>query len=109
MSMAGARREIVTFQQHGPDENGDALGTWTDSFSRWGRVQVRKGGEEVLQQRQQGVTLVIITVPSDDETRAVTSAWRAVWNGVPFNLSAPAPAEDRSMIAFEGKEDGSDD
>jgi hypothetical protein len=64
MSMAGARREIVTFQQHGPDENGDALGDWTDSFSRWGRVQVRKGGEEVLQQRQQGVTLVIITVPS---------------------------------------------
>lgn len=110
MTTAGQRQERITFQQRGLDENGDRLGEWaTDGqVKRWARVQPLKGGESVMQQRQQGVAPVIISVLADGSTRQITSAWRAVWKGVPYNLSTPAPDETRAEIAFDAKADQSD-
>lgn len=108
MTGAGQRRERVTFQTMGPDDNGDPLGEWTDSFTRWARVKAMRGGEAVIQARLQGLQPVEITVLADGSTRAVTSAWRAMWNGVAYNLSAPTPAENHAEILFVAQAEGSD-
>jgi head-tail adaptor len=108
MTGAGKRNQRVLFQRKGLDENDDPQGPWEDGFSRWARVQVLRVGEGVIQQRQQGVATVKITVLADGQTRSVTSAWRAMWKDQAFNLSAPAPDEVNAEIAFDGVADQSE-
>ena len=109
---AALLRERVTFQRRGLDGNGEvsANADW-DAASQvevWARVRPMKGGEAVLLQRLQGVQPVEITVRASDATRAITSGWRAVWNGEAYNINAVTPAETRDAIAFVAQADGSD-
>jgi head-tail adaptor len=110
MTAAGQRRERVTFQQRGLDANGDRLGAWdaAGGFTRWARVKPLRGGEAVLQARLQGLAPVEIIVLADSETIDITSAWRAVWGGVSYALSAPQPSENRREITFAAQAGGSD-
>lgn len=109
MTGAGQRRERVTFSRRAEDENGDRLGPWGDAFTRWARVKALKGGEAVIQARMQGIAPVEITVLADTATRGLTSEWRAMWQGVAYNLTAPAPSENRAEIAFMAQADQSEE
>lgn len=105
---AGKRRERLAFQQRGLDANGDRLGDWEPGFSRWGRVLSRTLGEGVLQQRLQGRQPAELTVLADSGTRQITTAWRMVWNGTPYNIRAVAPDETRAEIYILAEADQSD-
>jgi hypothetical protein len=98
---AGPRRERVTFQQKAVDENGDRLGDWEGpGITRWARLVHRTRGEVALQQRLQGQQPTEVTILADSETRTITSAWRMVWNYLPYAIQAVAPGEDRSEITL---------
>lgn len=108
MTGAGQRNVRVVFQQRALDENGDRLGDWADSISRWARVKPLKGGEAVIQARMQGLQPVEITVLADGATRSITSAWRAMVGAWAYNLAAPAGSENRAEITFMGQADQSE-
>lgn len=110
MTPAGQRRERVTFQQRGLDDNGDRLGDWdvAGGFVRSARVVARTRGEVALQQRLQGLQPVEVTVLRDSRTRELTTAWRVLWNGTPYNIQAVAPTEDRREIQLLAQADQSD-
>lgn len=108
MTPAGQRRERVTFQQRGADANGDRLGPWEDGFVRSARVVARTRGETALQQRLQGLQPVEVTILRDSASRAVTPAWRMLWNGAPYNIQAVAPTEDRRELVVLAQADQSD-
>jgi head-tail adaptor len=104
----GLRQERVTFQQRSVDANGDRLGDWEDGFKRWVRVLVLRGGEPVMQARLQGQQPVQVTALARDQTRTVTTAWRMVWKGLPYNIKSIAPGERRDEIVFLADWDQSD-
>lgn len=109
MTGNGLRRERVTFQQRSLDANNDRLGDWEEGgFSRWARVLVLRGGEPVMQARLQGQQPVQVTVLSTGATRAVTTAWRIQWKGLPYNIKSIAPGEKRDEIVFLADWDQSD-
>jgi head-tail adaptor len=108
MAQAGLRRERLTFQQRATDENGDRLGDWETGFLRWGRALARTRGETALQQRLQGLQPLEVTVLRDSETLEITTAWRLLWNGTPYNIRAVVPSEDRREMAILAEWDQSD-
>ncbi len=109
---AGARRERLTFQQRSLDSNGDRLGDWEEigqgGLRRWGRTVARTRGETALQQRLQGLQPVEVTVLRDSGTLEITSAWRMVWNGVPYNIQGVAPDERHHELHILAQADQSD-
>lgn len=105
---AGKRRHRLRFQQRGLDANGDRLGDWEAGFQRWARMLSRTRGEGVLQQRLQGVQPAELTVLADSDTRQITTAWRMVWNGAPYNIRAVAPDEAGAEIHILAEADQSD-
>lgn len=106
---AGQLRERPTFSQRSLDENGDRLGDWEQpGLTVWARVTPLKGSEPVIQARLQGVQPVSVVVRSSTATRAITSAWRMMWQGVPYNIEAIAPDERRAFISIMAKADQSD-
>ena len=110
MQPAGKRRERVSFQQRGTDENGDPLGEWdvAGAVVRWARVTVRTKGDVALQQRLQGLQPAEVIVLADSATRSITAAWRAVWRDKVYAiLGEPAPTEDRRELAILIQADGS--
>ena len=108
MTPAGKRRERPIFQQKAIDENGDRLGPWEEGFSRSARIVPRTRGEIALQQRMQGIQLVEVTVPRDSATQEITSAWRMVWHGTPYNIQASTPSESRREMNILAQADQSD-
>lgn len=112
MTPSGKRRERVTFSQRTTDSNGDRLGDWEEvgqgAFKRWARVVARTRGETVLQQRLQGLQPAEVVVLRDSSTIEITTAWRMVWNDVPYNIQAVAPTEDRREISILAQADQSD-
>jgi hypothetical protein len=105
VTTSGQRRELLTFQRRGADENGDLTGPWTDVCSRWGRALARTKGEVVLGQRVQGLQPLEVAIPRDPDTMQITSAYHLLWNGVVFNIKAVASSEDRSEIAILAEAD----
>lgn len=108
MTPAGQLRERPIFQQRSIDENGDRLGDWETGFARWARIVPRTRGEVALQQRLQGIQPVEVTILKTPASLEITSAWRMVWRGTPYNIQAVAPSEDRREITILAQADQSD-
>lgn len=106
--MAGKRDQRVTLQQRTADLNGDLLGAWNTGITRWASVVARTRGEVALEQRLQGLQPVEVTILADSGTVEVTTAWRLVWKGVPYNIMAVAPNPDRAQITLLAQADQSD-
>lgn len=96
MTTTGQMRERVRFQQKTLDANGDPLGPWDpDGLLVWARVVSMKGSEPVLQQRLLGIQPVAVTIRYSRAAAQITSAWRMVWEGQPYNIVAPPSSDER--------------
>lgn len=108
---AGLLRQRPTFQTRGLDDNGEpsANADWVDpGLTVWARVVALKGSEPVIQQRLQGVQPVSVTIRASSATRAISTAWRMVWQGVNYNIEAVAPDERGVYLNIMAKADQSD-
>lgn len=106
MTPAGRRKERLRFQRRGLDDNGDiGAGAFEDIFGRWGRVVARTRGEAVVAQRIQGIQPIEVTLLADSATRQITNAWRLIWKGQTYNITAVAPTEDNADITMLAQAD----
>lgn len=106
----------VRFDQRAVDANGDRLGAFEPGFEVWAAVDYLRGSESAVSNRIQGVQPVAIIVRETEQTRAITSAMRAVAisgrgvrDGEVFNLTAAAPAREigfLNILATSGGADG---
>jgi SPP1 family predicted phage head-tail adaptor len=94
MPSPGQLRERVQFQQRTPDKNDDLRGPWDpDGLKVWAAVVPLKGSEPVLQQRLLGIQPLAVTIRYSAAAAQITSAWRMVWQGRPYNIKAPPAAD----------------
>lgn len=99
--LSGLLREMVRFQQHALDTNGDRLGPWTDAFTLPARVIAQTRGEAILQQRIAGVQPVMITVRLDTYSAQIDTDWRAVWLAWPYEITAVAMDELGQLLSIQ--------
>lgn len=108
---AGKLRERIVFQRRGLDGAGRPSPNqpWDTGaeVSVYARVRPRTGTEPVIQARMQGVQPLEITIRANDATRAITTAWRALWKNRPLNLRTVTPSEDRAEIYILAEDNGS--
>ena len=96
----------ITLQQRGLDDNGDRLGPWEVVPSEagdgsWAAKIIRlKGGEQVMEQRLQGVQPAVIVLRASTVTLAICSAWRAIdmLSGQVHEITAANKTEDRAWV-----------
>ena len=105
---AGELRERVTIQARGLDLNGDARGAWAGDVTVWARVRPRIGTEPVLQARLAGVQPYEVAVRSSTATRAMTTAHRLLWKGVPLAIKAVAEDPSRAFLLILAQSGGGD-
>lgn len=107
--LAGTLREQVTLQKRGPDVNGDPLGPWADQFVVPARVLARVGsnrvpargvGEEIVNQRIEGIQPVEVTMRLNAATALIDTDWRLVWLGWNFDITAVAVDELASIVSL---------
>lgn len=89
---AGDLRERIRFERREEidDGYGNVVGEWVPRFERSAAFLMRPGNEAVTAARLAGTQPVTIIVRSDEETRTVGPAWRAVdaRTGCVFDIKA---------------------
>jgi head-tail adaptor len=105
MPGAGELDARVRFDARGEDANGDPLGDFVEGFTVWAKVQYLRGTEAAVANRLAGLQPVMIDVRDSSQTRAITSAMRAVVvvgrgvrPGEVLNITAVAPGKDLGFI-----------
>lgn len=101
MPSAGDLDHRILFQERGLDANGDPGGPWEDRHTVWAQMVWLRGSESAVQQRLEGKQPVAIVVRSSTQTRAITTAWRAVnarCRDQEFNIVAVSPAKERGFL-----------
>jgi head-tail adaptor len=99
---AGELRGKIGFYNRVPIDTdyGTAAGDWVLQFTRSSRIRYLRGGEEVMGQRLEGVSPIVLTVRSGEETRQITSGWQArnERTGEQFQIRAVTPDEKTAWI-----------
>lgn len=99
---AGELREKLAFDSIGQQDadGGIVAAAWVEQFQRRARVKPLRGSEPVIAQRLVGVQPVVITVRASNETREITTGWRArdLRSGAEYQIRAVTPDEKRQYI-----------
>ena len=98
---AGDLRERVTFQSRAEMDDGygnPVSGPWTDRFTTRARLQPKLGSEAVVASRLQGIQPFMLTVRSNNDTRRVTPAWRAIHGGLAYDIKTAANIDERNVF-----------
>lgn len=91
-------RPDLTSDSPPSDGYGNVEGDFEEQFSVAARLRPLRGGESVLASRLSGVQPVIIQVRVSDNTRMITTAWRArdVRRGTLYNITAISNMDERN-------------
>lgn len=85
------------------DESSDA--NWEEWISRWAKVAYAKGSERLVGDQQTAAQVAEVEIPSDSETRNITTAMRIRLkeSGVIFSISEPPVDIDgrRETVRFQ--------
>jgi len=100
-------QERIVVSDGAGNERGDFIG----QFERSARIQPKFGGETVMAARLSGVQPAVITVRTSNDTKRITTDWRArdVRNGDIWNIRSITVTEDRAgieMLAERGVASG---
>jgi len=77
---SGRLADLVSFQEPEVerDADGQLIQGYVERFKAWAHVRYLRGGEAVMQARMQSHTPAILTIRASNQSRRVTSEWRAV-------------------------------
>jgi len=100
-SGAGALSELISFQRRDEIDDGfgnPVSGEFSEQFREYARLQPRMGGETVIASRMTGVQPFTMLVRSNDRTKGVTPAWRAVnaRSGRVYNIITNVNVDERN-------------
>ena len=98
MIRSGDRREIVRFLSRALDADGQPLGAYSERLKAAAGVRVLRGTEAVMQARLGGVQPIEVTVLASASARTITTAWRILWKGSEYAITAAAPEVDGEII-----------
>lgn len=102
MAPAGQYRERVAFEYRALVSDGfgnQQSATWTEAFICSARVRPLRGGESVQAARLSGRQPTLITVRVNDNTKMITTDWRArdVRSGVTYNIRSKVNPDERRV------------
>lgn len=80
------------------DDYGNVEGDFQEQFQVAARVKPLRGGEDVLASRLSGVQPVVIQIRVSDNTKRITTAWRArdVRKGTHYNINSITNMDERN-------------
>ncbi|PLX37001.1 MAG: hypothetical protein C0605_08000 [Hyphomicrobiales bacterium] len=98
---AGALRERVTFQAKGArvaDGGGGGPQPWEDQFTVWGRLNPTGAREDREAGRLAASADFVLTVRKSADTDSITEGWRAVVDGVPYQIRSKVDTSERGRL-----------
>lgn len=93
------RRDTATDSPPG-DEFGNYDGAWLEQFNLAAKLHFLRGGEAVMESRLKGHQPAILTIRASNQSRLITTDWRAVnvRTGDQYNIRSISPDPDRASI-----------
>ncbi|KRW96608.1 phage head closure protein [Paracoccus sp. MKU1] len=81
------------------DANGRIIQGYDPQFTLWAHVLPLRGGEEVMHARIEAKNPAIITVRASENTRLITSEWKARIDGRTYAIKEnPRESQDRAFL-----------
>lgn len=83
-----------------PDGSGGEVLDWVERFTSRAHYRFLRGSEAVVAARLQGKQPVVVTVRSNEKTRAITPEWRMrdARSDTVYNIRTAIPTDDRLYI-----------
>lgn len=83
-----------------PDGMGGTEAGWEDVFETRAHFRYLRGTESVLAGRLQGRLTIVATIPSHEQAREVSPAWRMrdARAGTIWNVRSVIPSDDRAFL-----------
>lgn len=83
------------------DGFGNKVGVWTDRFDERVSIRYLRGSEAVMAARLEGWQPIVVTVRANDMTDRVTTDWRVIVKGTPYNVREPLRPTDQRRREYE--------
>jgi SPP1 family predicted phage head-tail adaptor len=100
MARAGLMRDRVTLQveQEAPDGGGGYVLAWHDVATVWGHLTEERGRERLESGRIEGALGAVLKVRHSADTERVNPGWRAVIDGVEYNITSVSQPDRRNRV-----------
>jgi SPP1 family predicted phage head-tail adaptor len=98
---AGSLSERIGFEAEveGDDGFGGVIVGWSEVFTEPARLKPMRGNEEIIASRLQGIQPYSMTIRSNERTRTITTAWRALnkRTGVVYAIKSAVNIDERNQ------------
>lgn len=81
----------------GSNGQGGTITGWAEQCTVWAGIQFLRGGETVQAARLAGRQPVVVRVRAYSVTAQIKPSWRMRVGGVPYNIRAIIPTDDRAF------------